>query len=210
MERRKFMAATCSTPSDGGVGMPPRPQVQDQRSGSAIFTTLAVRRQICGPEHLGAWAKKVSIPQLKEFRRSELVPARSGGQHRYAGERGGDLELPRRVVKKMFLAHSIEFADPAPALGGEDQGIKQFYDLRGKRRRDHAGTTGQVFLDNALRENKLAPTEIEMQSCRAGGRHAFITARSPPVVLCASTSRCARRFRNKDARCRAYDQARRS
>src|SRR5260370_6173950 len=83
----------------------------------------------------------------------------------------------------MFLVNSIEFAT-AQLWVRDDQGIKKFSDLRGKRIATTAGTTAHVFLDNALRENKVAPTEIEMQSLpMPEAVNAFISGAVPAVVL---------------------------
>src|SRR6266481_2688670 len=127
MDRRKFIAATCSTLGMSAIGMPALAQAKTKiRVG--YLHTLAVDGQIWLAEHLGAWAKNGLDPQFKE--------------------------------------------------------IKQFSDLRGKRVATTAGTTAHVFLDNALRENKLAPTEIEMQSLpMPEAVNAFINGTVPAVVL---------------------------
>ena len=41
----------------------------------------------------------------------------------------------------------------------EDQGIKSFTDIKGKRIATTAGTTDHVFLDTALRANGVDPKE---------------------------------------------------
>jgi NitT/TauT family transport system substrate-binding protein len=91
--------------------------------------------------------------------------------------------FPARGKGKMFLANSIEFAT-AQLWVREDQGIKQVTDLRGKRVATTAGTTAHVFLDNALRENKMTAAEIDMQSLpMPEAVNAFITGAVPAVVL---------------------------
>ena len=84
---------------------------------------------------------------------------------------------------RAFLINDIEIST-AQLWVRDDLGIKQFSDLRGKRVATTAGTTAHVFLDNALRENKIAPTEIELQSSpMPEAVNAFISGAVPAVVL---------------------------
>src|SRR6266436_8197105 len=183
MDRRKFIAATCSTLGMSAIGMPALAQARTKiRVG--YLHTLAVDGQIWLAEHLGAWAKNGLDPQFKEFKTGiELFTAMSGGSIDMLVTGAVISNFPARGQGKMFLANSIEFAT-AQLWVREDQGIKQFSDLRGKRVATTAGTTAHVFLDNALRENKLAPTEIEMQSLpMPEAVNSFIAGNVPAVVL---------------------------
>src|SRR5882757_6026541 len=196
MDRRKFIAATCSTLGMSAIGMPALAQAKTKiRVG--YLHTLAVDGQIWLAEHLGAWAKNGLDPQFKEFKTGiELFTAMSGGSIDMLTTGAVISNFPARGQGKMFLVNSIEFAT-AQLWVREDQGIKQFSDLRGKRVATTAGTTAHVFLDNALRENKVAPTEIELQSLpMPEAVNAFINGAVPAGSCgCLSTSRCARRFR---------------
>src|SRR6267143_3468218 len=183
MDRRKFIAATCSTLGMSAIGMPALAQAKTKiRVG--YLHTLAVDGQIWLAEHLGAWAKNGLDPQFKEFKTGiELFTAMSGGSIDMLVTGAVISNFPARGQGKMFLANSIEFAT-AQLWVREDQGIKQFSDLRGKRVATTAGTTAHVFLDNALRENKLAPTDIELQSLpMPEAVNAFINGAVPAVVL---------------------------
>jgi NitT/TauT family transport system substrate-binding protein len=152
MDRRKFIAATCSTLGMSAIGMPALAQAKTKiRVG--YLHTLAVDGQIWLAEHLGAWAKNGLDPQFKEFKTGiELFTAMSGGSIDMLTTGAVISNFPARGQGKMFLVNSIEFAT-AQLWVREDQGIKQFSDLRGKRIATTAGTTAHVFLDNALREN---------------------------------------------------------
>jgi len=83
----------------------------------------------------------------------------------------------------MFLANSIEFAT-AQLWVREDMGVKQVTDLRGKRVATTAGTTAHVFLDNALRENKMTGADIDLASMpMPEAVNSFIAGNVPAVVL---------------------------
>src|SRR6202162_1860396 len=183
MDRRKFIAATCSTLGMSALGMPALAQAKTKvRIG--YLHTLAVDGQIWLAEHLGAWAKNGLDPQFKEFKTGiELFTAMSGGSIDMLATGAVISNFPARGQGKMFLVNSIEFAT-AQLWVRDDLGIKQFSDLRGKRVATTAGTTAHVFLDNALRENKLAPDEVELQNLpMPQAVNAFITGDVPAVVL---------------------------
>src|SRR6267142_4672533 len=183
MDRRKFIAATCSTLGMSAIGMPALAQARTKiRVG--YLHTLAVDGQIWLAEHLGAWAKNGLDPQFKEFKTGiELFTAMSGGSIDMLVTGAVISNFPARGQGKMFLANSIEFAT-AQLWVREDQGIKQFSDLRGKRVATTAGTTAHVFLDNALRENKMTGTDIDLASMpMPDAVNAFIAGNVPAVVL---------------------------
>ena len=77
--------------------------------------------------------------------------------------------FPARGQGKMFLINDVEFAT-AQLWVREDQGIKTFADLKGKRIATTTGTTAHVFLDNALRANKLDPPRTSRSSTSAWPR----------------------------------------
>ena len=93
MNRRKFIAATCSTLGMSAIGMPALAQrmpVLAQRmpvlaqSKTKIrvgyLHTLAVDEQIWLADHIGAWAKYGLDPQFTEFKTGiELFTAMSKG-----------------------------------------------------------------------------------------------------------------------------------
>src|ERR1700693_989054 len=183
MDRRKFIAATCSTLGMSALGMPALAEAKTKvRIG--YLHTLAVDGQIWLGEHLWAWAEERLDPQFHEFKTGiELFTAMSGGSIDMLATGAVISNFPARGQGKMFLVNSIEFAT-AQLWVRDDLGIKQFSDLRGKRVATTAGTTAHVFLDNALRENKLAPDEVELQNLpMPQAVNAFITGDVPAVVL---------------------------
>ena len=196
MDRRKFLAATCSTLGISAT-RDARPRAAKTKIRIGYLHTLAVDGQIWLADHLGAWAKNGLDPQFKEFKTGiELFTAMADGSIDMLTTGAVISNFPARGKGKMFLANSIEFAT-AQLWVREDQGIKQFSDLRGKRVATTAGTTAHVFLDNALRENKMAPPRSRCRVCQCRRPSTRLsTARSPRSSSgCRSTSRCARSCR---------------
>ncbi|GLH80913.1 hypothetical protein SSBR45G_58220 [Bradyrhizobium sp. SSBR45G] len=188
MDRRRFVAASVGSLGLTAIGVSPfgRPALAQARTKIRVghLHTLAVDGQIWLADHLGAWAKNGLDPQFKEFKTGiELFTALSGGEIDMLTTGAVISNFPARGQGKMFLANSIEFAT-AQLWVREDQGIRQFSDLRGKRVATTAGTTAHVFLDNALRENQFAPTDIELVSMpMPEAVNAFITGGVPAVAL---------------------------
>ncbi len=183
MDRRRFLAATSATLGISSLGMPALAAGKTKvRIG--YLHTLAVDEQIWLSDHLGAWARNGLDPQFTEFKTGiELFTAMSGGSIDMLVTGAVISNFPARGQGKMFLANSIEFAT-AQLWVREDQGITQFSDLRGKRVATTAGTTAHVFLDNALRENKMTAADIELQSSpMPEAVNAFINGSVPAVVL---------------------------
>ena len=183
MDRRRFLAATSSTLGISALGMPALAAARNKvRIG--YLHTLAVDGQIWLADHLGAWARNDLDPQFKEFKTGiELFNALSDGSIDMLTTGAVISNFPARGKGKMFLANSIEFAT-AQLWVREDQGIAKFSDLRGKRVATTAGTTAHVFLDNALRENKMTAADIELQSLpMPEAVNAFINGAVPAVVL---------------------------
>jgi NitT/TauT family transport system substrate-binding protein len=92
--------------------------------------------------------------------------------------------FPARGQGKMFLVNCVEFAT-AQLWVRTDQGVKDFGDLKGKRIATTTGTTAHVFLDNALRANKLDPAkDVEILNQRmAEAVTSFISGAVPAVAL---------------------------
>jgi len=103
MDRRKFIAATCSTLGMSALGMPALAQAKTKvRIG--YLHTLAVDGQIWLADHLGAWAKNGLDPQFKEFKTGiELFTAMSGGSIDMLVTGAVISNFPARGQGKMFL-----------------------------------------------------------------------------------------------------------
>ena len=83
----------------------------------------------------------------------------------------------------MFLINKVEFAT-AQLWVRDDQGIKSFADLKGKRIATTAGTTAHVFLDTAMRANSVDPKDVEILNQRMPEAvTSFISGAVPAVAL---------------------------
>jgi NitT/TauT family transport system substrate-binding protein len=91
--------------------------------------------------------------------------------------------FPARGQGKAFLINNVEFAT-AQLWVREDMGVKSFADLKGKKISTTTGTTAHVFLDSALRANKIDPKEVEIVNQRmAEAVTSFISGAVPAVAL---------------------------
>jgi NitT/TauT family transport system substrate-binding protein len=183
MDRRKFVAATCSTLGMSAIGLPALAESKT-RIKVGYLHTLAVDGQIWLCDHLGAWARNGLDPQFKEFKTGlELFTAMASGDIQMLATGAVISNFPARGQGKMFLVNSVEYAT-AQLWVREDEGIKQVSDLRGKRVATTFGTTAHVFLDLALRENGMDATEIKLQNQgMPQAVNAFISGEVPAVVL---------------------------
>src|SRR5204862_3092663 len=123
----------------------------------------------------------------------ELVPFTTGLEL-FQAMVGGSLDtlatgavlsnFPARGQGKAFLINDVEFAT-AQLWVRDDMGVKSFADLKGKKISTTTGTTAHVFLDNALRANKLDPAkDVEIVNQRmAEAVTSFIAGAVPAVAL---------------------------
>jgi NitT/TauT family transport system substrate-binding protein len=91
--------------------------------------------------------------------------------------------FPARGQGKVFLMNDIEVAT-AQLWVRSDQGIKSFEDLKGKRIATATGTTAHVFLDKALRANKVDPKDVELvNQTMPAAVTSFVSGAVPAVAL---------------------------
>ena len=184
MDRRKFIVAACAAASAIAAPAIAVPTATRTKIRVGYLHTVAVDEQIWLADHLGAWARNSLDPQFKEFKTGiELFGAMSSGDIDMLATGAVISNFPARGQGKMFLANSIEYAT-AQLWVREDMGVRQFTDLRGKRVATTAGTTAHVFLDNALRENKMTAADIDLASMpMPQAVETFIAGSVPAVVL---------------------------
>ena len=147
--------------------------------------TLAVDGQMWLADHLGAWKKNGLEPEFRQFTTGlELFQAMVGGSIDMLSTGAVISNFPARGQGKMFLTNGVEFAT-AQLWVRSDQGINSFADLKGKRIATTTGTTAHVFLDTALRANKLDPgKDVEILNQRmAEAVTSFISGAVPAVAL---------------------------
>jgi NitT/TauT family transport system substrate-binding protein len=183
MNRRTFLQATGAIAGAAAVGSPAIAQAKTKiRVG--YLHTLAVDGQMWLADHLGAFEKNGLEPEFKLFQTGlEIFQAMIGGSLDVLSTGAVISNFPARGQGKMFLANAVEFAT-AQLWVREDQGIKSFADLKGKRIATTAGTTAHVFLSNALKANDLAATDIELLNQRMPDAvTSFISGAVPAVAL---------------------------
>ena len=144
INRRTFLQGTGGIAGAAALGNPAIAQAKTKiRVG--YLHTLAVDGQMWLSDHLGAFEKNGLEPEFKLFQTGlELFQAMIGGSLDVLSTGAVISNFPARGQGKMFLANAVEFAT-AQLWVREDQGIKTFADLKGKRIATTAGTTAHVF-----------------------------------------------------------------
>jgi ABC-type nitrate/sulfonate/bicarbonate transport system substrate-binding protein len=184
MDRRKFIvsawAAGASALAAPAIALP----LTKAKIRIGYLHTVAVDEQIWLADHLGAWARNGLDPQFSEFKTGiELFNAMAAGQIDMLATGAVISNFPARGQGKMFLANSIEYAT-AQLWVREDMGVHQVADLRGKKVATTIGTTAHVFLDNALRENSMTASDIDLAGMpMPQAVDAFIKGDVPAVAL---------------------------
>jgi NitT/TauT family transport system substrate-binding protein len=146
--------------------------------------TLAVDGQIWLGVERGSFAKQSLDLELRQFNTGlELFQAMVGGSLDMLATGAVLSNFPARGQGKVFLLNNVEFAT-AQLWVREDQGIKGFADLKGKRIATTTGTTAHVFLDTALRANGVDPKDVELLNQRMPDAvTSFISGAVPAVAL---------------------------
>jgi len=114
----------------------------------------------------------------------ELFQAMIGGSLDMLSTGAVVSNFPARGQGKVFLVNNVEFAT-AQLWVREDQGVKSFADLKGRKISTTTGTTAHVFLDSALRANNLDPAkDVEIINQRmAEAVTSFVSGAVPAVAL---------------------------
>ena len=183
INRRIFLQGTGAIAGTAAIGSPAIAQAKTKiRVG--YLHTLAVDGQMWLADHLGAWKKNGLEPEFKLFQTGlEIFQAMIGGSLDVLSTGAVISNFPARGQGKMFLANAVEFAT-AQLWVREDQGIKSFADLKGKRIATTAGTTAHVFLSNAMKANGLVASDIELLNQRMPDAvTSFISGAVPAVAL---------------------------
>jgi NitT/TauT family transport system substrate-binding protein len=182
--RRQFLGNAAAGAAALSLGFPALAQSRTKiRVG--YLHTLAVDGQLWLAQHSGAWARHGLDPEFKLFTTGlELFQAMVGGSIDMLSTGAVISNFPARGQGKMFCVNAVEFATAQLWVRG-DQGVNSFADLKGKKIATTTGTTAHVFLDNALRANKLDPAkDVEIINQRmAEAVTSFISGAVPAVAL---------------------------
>lgn len=163
------------------------PAVAQQRTRIRVgyVDTLAVTGQLWTGVHRGHWAKEnIEFDPVKFNTGLELFNAMIGGSLDMLSTGAVISNFPARGQGKVFLINNIEFAT-AQLWVREDQNVKGWADLKGKRIATTLGTTAHVFLDAALRANGIDPAK-DVELVNQGMPVAvtsFISGAVPAVAL---------------------------
>ena len=183
IHRRRFLQGTGAIAGAAVLGTPAIAQAKTKiRVG--YLHTLAVDGQMWLSDHLGAFEKNGLVPEFKLFQTGlELFQAMIGGSLDVLSTGAVISNFPARGQGKMFLANAVEFAT-AQLWVREDQGIKTFADLKGKRIATTTGTTAHVFLNTALKANAMTSSDVELLNQRMPDAvTSFISGAVPAVAL---------------------------
>lgn len=183
-KRRTLLKAGATAATLGLAGFP---AIAQQRTKLRVgyVNTLAVNGQIWTGVHRGHWAKENLELETTMFSTGlELFNAMIGGSLDMLSTGAVLSNFPARGQGRVFLLNNVEFAT-AQLWVREDQGIKSWADLKGKKISTTAGTTAHVFLDTALRANNIDPAkDIELVNQGMPTAVAsFISGAVPAVAL---------------------------
>src|SRR5438552_3537009 len=183
MDRRRFLQGTGAA-AVSVMGAPAFAQSR-KKVKLGYLHTLAVDGQIWTGIDRGTFAKEGVDLDLVQFTTGlELFQAMIGGSIDMLATGAVLSNFPARGQGKAFLINNVEFAT-AQLWVREDQGVKSWADLKGKKISTTTGTTAHVFLDNALRANKIDPAkDVEIVNQRmAEAVTSFISGAVPAVAL---------------------------
>jgi NitT/TauT family transport system substrate-binding protein len=184
MERRKFLRATAGMALGGLATSSPAFAQAKTKLRVGYLHTLAVDGQIWTGMDRGIFEIQGLDLELRQFNTGlEIFQALIGGSLDVLATGAVLSNFPARGQGKVFLVNDVEVAT-AQLWVRSDQGIKSFEDLKGKRIATATGTTAHVFLDKALRANKVDPKEVELvNQTMPAAVTAFISGAVPAVAL---------------------------
>jgi len=183
MNRRKLLQGAGAAAALSMMGAPAIAQSR-KKVKLGYLHTLAVDGQIWTGMDRGTFDKQGLDLELRQFNTGlEIFQALIGGSLDVLATGAVLSNFPARGQGKVFLINDIEVAT-AQLWVRSDLGIKSFDDLKGKRIATATGTTAHVFLDKALRANKIDPKEVELvNQTMPAAVTAFISGAVPAVAL---------------------------
>jgi NitT/TauT family transport system substrate-binding protein len=182
MDRRQFLASAAGV-ALGAVATPAIGQSKT-RLRVGYLHTVAVDGQIWTGIDQGLFDRQGLDLELRQFNTGlEIFQALIGGSLDVLATGAVLSNFPARGQGKVFLINDIEVAT-AQLWVRADQGIKSFDDLKGRRIATAMGTTAHVFLDTALRANKVDPRDVELlNQTMPAAVTSFISGAVPAVAL---------------------------
>jgi NitT/TauT family transport system substrate-binding protein len=184
MHRRQFLTTTAGLAIGGFAAAAPAIAQAKTKIRVGYLHTVAVDGQIWTGIDRGSFAKQGLELEMRLFNTGlELFQALIGGSLDVLSTGAVLSNFPARGQGKVFLINDIEVAT-AQLWVRPDQGIKSFADLKGKRIATATGTTAHVFLDKALRANKIDPKDVEIvNQTMSAAVTSFVSGAVPAVAL---------------------------
>lgn len=181
LKRRTFLQGAGAVAGLSVLGAPAIAQGKTKVKVGYLHTP-AVDGQIWTGISNGNFAKHGVELEMVQFTTGlELFQAMIGGSLDVLSTGAVVSNFPARGQGKVFLINNVEFATAQLWVNSD---IKSFADLKGKKISTTTGTTAHVFLDNALRANKIDPGEVEIVNQRmAEAVTSFISGAVPAVAL---------------------------
>ena len=184
IQRRTFLQGAGAVAGLSVLGAPAIAQGKTKVKVGYLHTP-AVDGQIWAGMSRGSFAKHGVDLELVQFTTGlELFQAMIGGSLDMLATGAVMSNFPARGQGTAFLLNNVEFAT-AQLWVREDQGIKSFADLKGRKISTTTGTTAHVFLDTALKANGLDPKkDVEIVNQRmAEAVTSFVSGAVPAVAL---------------------------
>jgi sulfonate transport system substrate-binding protein len=182
MDRRQFLASAAGV----ALGAVAAPAIGQSKTKIRVgyLHTVAVDGQIWTGIDQGLFDRQGLDLELRQFNTGlEIFQALIGGSLDVLATGAVLSNFPARGQGKVFLINDIEVAT-AQLWVRADQGIKSFDDLKGRRIATAMGTTAHVFLDTALRANKVDPKDVELlNQTMPAAVTSFISGAVPAVAL---------------------------
>src|ERR1700754_4670038 len=182
MDRRQFLGTAAGV----ALGAFAAPMIAEAKTRLRVgyLDTIAVDSQLWTGIDKGFFDKQGLDLELRPFDTGlELFQALTSGDLDVLTAGAAVSNFPARGQGKVFLINDIEVATAQLWVRG-DQGIKTFADLKGKRIATATGTTAHVFLDKALRANKIDPKDVEvLNQTMPAAVTSFISGAVPAVAL---------------------------
>jgi len=181
VKRRTFLQGAGAVAGLSVLGAPAIAQSKTKVKVGYLHTP-AVDGQIWTGINNGSFGKQGLDLEMIQFTTGlELFQAMIGGSLDVLSTGAVVSNFPARGQGKVFLINNVEFATAQLWVNSD---IKSFADLKGKKISTTTGTTAHVFLDNALRANKIDPSEVEIVNQRmAEAVTSFISGAVPAVAL---------------------------
>ncbi len=182
IQRRQLIQAAAAA-SVGAAALPVFAQARTKVKVGYLHTP-AVDGHIFVGQQIGSYAKQGLDLELVQFTTGlELFQAMIGGSLDMLATGAVLSNFPARGQGKAFLMNNIEYGT-AQLWVREESGIKSIADLKGKQISTTAGTTAHVFLDRALRTNKVDPADVKLVNQRmTEAVTSFVSGAVPAVAL---------------------------